>query len=73
MFTLATFDESGSLGDTLNAVSGAGGVLFVVSYVVVPPPHPLSLSFHLSRPFLPSPLALALCLTRTHSHTHHLS
>ena len=40
MFKVATFDNLSDLGDELNQCCGAGGVLFLVSYVVVSPSRP---------------------------------
>ena len=37
MVTLATFDGVSGVGDDLVAASGAGGVFFLVSYIVVRP------------------------------------
>ena len=40
MFKVSTFDNLSDLGDELNDCCGAGGVLFLVSYVTVAAPSP---------------------------------
>jgi hypothetical protein len=62
MFTVATFDDIMRLGDGLDATgTGAGGVAFLVTFVVVRLVHPFS-PLHLRTLFNPFRFALHVLL-----------